>query len=91
MLAVRNCLRTEQKMKKTLLAALIGFSSALTATASNAEDLLQVYEIATANDPTVLKAKAQADAQAYESDRALSALLPQIGLSLGYQNQIRSL
>ncbi|MGB0924355.1 MAG: outer membrane channel protein TolC, partial [Pseudoalteromonas shioyasakiensis] len=49
-------------MKKTLLAALIGFSSALTATASYAEDLLQVYEIATANDPTVLKAKAQADA-----------------------------
>ena len=72
-------------MKKTLLAALIGFSSALTATATYAEDLLQVYEIATANDPTVLKAKAQADAQAYESDRALSALLPQLGLSLGYE------
>jgi len=72
-------------MKKNILAALIGISCALTATASNAEDLLQVYEIATANDPTVLKAKAQANAQAYNSDRAMSALLPQIGLSLGYE------
>lgn len=71
-------------MKKNILAALIGLSCALTATASNAEDLLQVYEIATANDPTVLKAKAQADAQAYNSDRAMSALLPQIGFSMGY-------
>ena len=32
-------------MKKNILAALIGISCALTATASNAEDLLQVYEI----------------------------------------------
>ncbi|KKL54492.1 hypothetical protein LCGC14_2264890, partial [marine sediment metagenome] len=72
-------------MKKNILAALIGLSCALTATASNAEDLLQVYEIATANDPTVLKAKAQADAQAYNSDRAMSALLPQIGFSMGYE------
>ena len=71
-------------MKKNILAALIGLSCALTATASNAEDLLQVYEIATANDPTVLKAKAQADAQAYNSDRAMSALLPQINFSMGY-------
>ncbi|MFK3872422.1 outer membrane channel protein TolC [Pseudoalteromonas rhizosphaerae] len=71
-------------MKKNILAALIGISCALTATASNAEDLLQVYEIATANDPTVLKAKAQANAQAYNSDRAMSALLPQIGFSMGY-------
>ncbi|WP_394192686.1 outer membrane channel protein TolC [Pseudoalteromonas atlantica] len=74
-------------MKKNILSALIGLSCALTATASNAEDLLQVYEIATANDPTVLKAKAQADAQAYNSDRALSALLPQIGFSMGYEKR----
>ncbi|WP_404341017.1 outer membrane channel protein TolC [Pseudoalteromonas mariniglutinosa] len=74
-------------MKKTLLAALIGFSSAFTATTSNAEDLLQVYQIATANDPTVLKAKAQADAQAYAIDSALSVLLPQIGLSMGYDKR----
>ncbi|GAB0111441.1 outer membrane channel protein TolC [Pseudoalteromonas distincta] len=71
-------------MKKNILAALVSLSCALGATAANAEDLLQVFEIATANDPTVLKAKAQADAQSYESDRAMSALLPQIGLTMSY-------
>jgi outer membrane protein len=71
-------------MKKNILAALVSLSCALGATAANAEDLLNVFEIATANDPTVLKAKAQANAQSYESDRAMSALLPQIGLSMGY-------
>ena len=72
-------------MKKNILAALVSLSCAIGATAAHAEDLLQVFEIATANDPTVLKAKAQADAQSYQSDRAMSALLPQIGLSLGYE------
>ncbi len=70
-------------MKKNILAALVSLSCALGATAANAEDLLQVFEIATANDPTVLKAKAQADAQSYQSDLAMSALLPQIGLTIG--------
>jgi outer membrane protein len=72
-------------MKKNILAALVSLSCALGTTAANAEDLLNVFEIATANDPTVLKAKAQANAQSYESDRAMSALLPQIGLSMGYE------
>jgi outer membrane protein len=71
-------------MKKNILAALVSLSCALGSTVANAEDLLQVFEIATANDPTVLKAKAQADAQSYQSDRAMSALLPQIGLTMGY-------
>ncbi|GAA79948.1 outer membrane channel protein TolC [Pseudoalteromonas sp. BSi20495] len=71
-------------MKKNILAALISLSCALGSTAANAEDLLNVFEIATANDPTVLKAKAQADAQSYESDRAMSVLLPQINLTMGY-------
>ena len=69
-------------MKKNILAALVSLSCALGSTVANAEDLLQVFEIATANDPTVLKAKAQADAQSYQSDRAMSALLPQIGLTM---------
>lgn len=72
-------------MKKNILAALVSLSCALGSTVANAEDLLQVFEIATANDPTVLKAKAQADAQSYQSDRAMSALLPQIGLSMSYE------
>jgi outer membrane protein len=71
-------------MKKNIIAALVSLSCALGATAAHAENLLQVFEIATANDPTVLKAKAQADAQAYESDSAMSALLPQIDLSMSY-------
>ena len=71
-------------MKKNILAALVSLSCALGSTVANAEDLLQVFEIATANDPTVLKAKAQADAQSYQSDRAMSALLPQIGLTMSY-------
>ena len=72
-------------MKKNILAALVSLSCALGSTVANAEDLLQVFEIATANDPTVLKAKAQAEAQSYQSDRAMSALLPQIGLSMSYE------
>lgn len=72
-------------MKKNILAALVSLSCALGTTAVNAEDLLQVFEIATANDPTVLKAKAQADAQSYQTDLAMSALLPQIKLSMGYE------
>ena len=71
-------------MKKNILAALVSLSCALGTTAANAEDLLQVFEIATANDPTVLKAKAQADAQSYQVDTAMAALLPQIGLTMGY-------
>ncbi|MAD88589.1 MAG: outer membrane channel protein TolC [Pseudoalteromonas sp.] len=51
---------------------------------SQAEDLLQVYDIATANDPTVLKAKAQADAQKFAKDRALGELLPTLGFSMSY-------
>ncbi len=72
-------------MKKNILAALVSLSCALGSTVANAEDLLQVFEIATANDPTVLKAKAQADVQSYQSDRAMSAVLPQIGLSMIYE------
>lgn len=51
---------------------------------ASADNLLEVYEVAIANDPTVLKAKADAEAQSYESDTAMSALLPQIGLTMGY-------
>lgn len=71
-------------MKKSLLSLLVGLSCALTSTISQAEDLLQVYDIATANDPTVLKAKAQADAQKFAKDRALGELLPTLGFSMSY-------
>ncbi|WP_046003047.1 outer membrane channel protein TolC [Pseudoalteromonas rubra] len=71
-------------MKKSILSLFIGVACALSSTASQAEDLLQVYEIATANDPTVLKAKAQADAQKYAQDSALGDLLPSLGFSMSY-------
>ncbi|RZQ52315.1 outer membrane channel protein TolC [Pseudoalteromonas phenolica] len=72
-------------MKKSLLSLLVGLSCALTSTLSQAEDLLQVYDIATANDPTVLKAKAQADAQRFAKDSALGDLLPSLTFSMSYQ------
>ncbi|GMM83295.1 outer membrane channel protein TolC [Pseudoalteromonas sp. MTN2-4] len=71
-------------MKKSLLSLLVGLSCALTSTISQAEDLLQVYDIATANDPTVLKAKAQADAQKFAKDSALGDLLPSLGFRMSY-------
>ncbi|MFY8298099.1 outer membrane channel protein TolC [Pseudoalteromonas sp. SS15] len=71
-------------MKKSLLSLLVGLSCALTSTISQAEDLLQVYDIATANDPTVLKAKAQADAQRFAKDSALGELLPSLGFRMSY-------
>ncbi|MCF2862353.1 outer membrane channel protein TolC [Pseudoalteromonas sp. Cnat2-41] len=70
-------------MKKTLLTTLIALSCSFS-TYSHAEDLMQVYEIALENDPVVLKAKANAEAQEHNTDRALSALLPQLGFSMGY-------
>ncbi|WP_105199621.1 MULTISPECIES: outer membrane channel protein TolC [unclassified Pseudoalteromonas] len=68
-------------MKKTLLTTLLALSFS---SYSHAEDLLQVYQIALENDPVVLKAKANAEAQQHNTDRALSALLPQVDFSMGY-------
>ena len=51
----------------------------------SAEDLLQVYQIALANDPVTLKAKANSDAQQYSADVVMARLLPQIGASMGYK------
>lgn len=73
-------------MKKTLLSLVVGLSCALSSSLSHAEDLLQVYDIATANDPTVLKAKAQADSQKYAQDQALGVLLPQLGFRMSYSD-----
>ncbi len=71
-------------MKKKLLAALIGLSCTFATSASYADDLLQVYQIAMANDPVVLKAKANAEAESYKIDTAMAALLPELGFNMGY-------
>ncbi|MFC3031974.1 outer membrane channel protein TolC [Pseudoalteromonas fenneropenaei] len=70
-------------MKKSLLSLLVGLGCALSSIA-HAEDLIQVYDIATQNDPTVLRAKAQADAQAAAKDSAFGVLLPQLGFEMSY-------
>ncbi|MFC0118037.1 outer membrane channel protein TolC [Pseudoalteromonas xiamenensis] len=72
-------------MKKTILSLLVGLGCALSANVAYAEDLLQVYDIATQNDPAVNRAKAQADAQASAKDIAFGALLPQVAASIGYK------
>jgi len=72
-------------MKKKLLSALVAFTCSFSVTQANAEDLMQVYEIALANDPVVLKAKATRDAQDYNTDIAMARLLPQIGATMGYE------
>ena len=71
-------------MKKKILSTLLGLSATFATSASFAEDLLQVYQIALANDPTVLRAKANREAQSYQIDRAMSSLLPQLDMTMGY-------
>ncbi|MGO2168918.1 MAG: outer membrane channel protein TolC [Pseudoalteromonas sp.] len=71
-------------MKKYIFAVVLCLPSLFIMKTASADNLLEVYEVAIANDPTVLKAKADAEAQSYESDTAMSALLPQIGLTMGY-------
>lgn len=68
-------------MKKTLLSLLIGMGMT---TAAIADDLMQVYEQALANDPVVNRAKAQRDS-AYEGITLSRAnLLPQISATMGF-------
>ncbi|CCQ09924.1 Type I secretion outer membrane protein, TolC precursor [Pseudoalteromonas luteoviolacea B = ATCC 29581] len=76
-------------MKKTLLSLMVSLGCALGASSVNAEDLLQVYDIATQNDPTVIRAKAQADAQTAAKESAFGALLPQVNMNMSY-NQVDS-
>lgn len=71
-------------MKKTLISALVMLGCGFATSNATAEDLLQVYQIALANDTQVLKAKANRDAQEHNVDGARAALLPQIGFEMGY-------
>lgn len=72
-------------MKKKIISALVALSCGLSASQVSAEDLMQVYEIALANDPVILKAKANKDAQDYNIDLAMSSLLPTLGASMGFE------
>lgn len=69
-------------MKKTLLSILVGLSIASSATADN---LLDVYEQALANDPVVKQAKADRDSAYQGIPLSRANLLPQISGTISYR------
>lgn len=72
-------------MKRTLLSLMVGLGVTVGATTSAfADDLLQVYQQALANDPVVNRAKAQKDAAFSGIKISRASLLPQISGSIGY-------
>ena len=70
-------------MKKSILALLIGLTSA--SSALHAEDLVTIYQQALVNDPVVLKATAQYRISQEDIESVRSVLLPQINAFGGYQ------
>ena len=65
-------------MKKTISALIIGLVCATSSSLVNAEDLLSVYNLAKASDPTVLKSRALFNASKEDIDQARATLLPQV-------------
>lgn len=57
------------------------------ATASHAADLMDVYQLAQKNDPTLQKAAATREAVEQNKPVALAALLPQLSASANYQKR----
>ncbi|WP_028864558.1 outer membrane channel protein TolC [Psychromonas aquimarina] len=68
---------TLKRISISTLIALSTFSYSV-----NADNLLQVYQVAKLKDPTILKSKAQYDVYAEKVSEANAALLPQIGFGL---------
>ncbi len=68
-------------MNKSILAVLL----LVAAPWVGAEDLLEVYKLATQRDPVLREAAAQREAQKEAKPLARSQLLPQVGLSAGTQ------
>lgn len=68
-------------MKRTITSLIIGFACAAGSTNLYAEDLLDVYQQAKANDPVVLKAAAQYDIAKEDIEQARATLLPQLSAS----------
>ena len=72
-------------MKRTLLSLMVGLGVTVgLPTTASADDLLQVYQQALANDPIINRAKAQKDAAYSGITISRSSLLPQISGSVGY-------
>ncbi|WMC11039.1 outer membrane channel protein TolC [Oceanimonas pelagia] len=80
-------------MKKTLLSTLVLLCAAGQA---QAENLLEIYQQATQNDPQVREAKARRDAAFEKINESRASLLPQVDLSAGLnyaqtgQNDLRT-
>ncbi|GEA08891.1 outer membrane channel protein [Alteromonas sp. KUL42] len=68
-------------MKRTLLSLVVGISMT---TSALADDLMQVYQQALANDPVVNQAKAQRDAAFEGINISRAALLPQVSAFVSY-------
>ncbi|MBU2925209.1 outer membrane channel protein TolC [Colwellia sp. 4_MG-2023] len=73
-------------MKKTLSTIIIALVGSITATNTQAEDLLSVYQQALLNDTVVLKARAQFEIVKEDITLARSALLPQISAYANYSD-----
>lgn len=71
---------------KKLLPLLIGLNLAGFSPLSQAENLLQVYKQAKASNPELRKTAADRDAAFEKINEARSPLLPQLGLSAGYNH-----
>ncbi|MGM0525697.1 MAG: outer membrane channel protein TolC [Pseudomonadota bacterium] len=70
-------------MKKHLLSATVGLALSTVTFTSSADDLAQIYQLATKNDPALLRAAAERDAAQKEIDIAQSGFWPQVTGSLG--------
>lgn len=68
-------------MNRTLLSALVAATFVTTSFGSFADDLVQVYQTALANDPQVLKAEANYRSSQHGVDKAFAKLLPQVDFS----------
>lgn len=76
-------------MKKKILSALIGFSFAASSSATYADDLAQIFQLALQNDPTLKQAQAQRDAAQKNVDIAQADWWPQVGFEAGYSRSQR--
>lgn len=68
------------KFTSILVAAGLGVCSF----SSYADDLLQIYQLATQKDPIILQSKAQRDAAFEQINQSQASLLPHINVSAGY-------
>ena len=71
-------------MKKNLISLIIGISAFATSNLSHADNLLDIYQQAQANDPVVLKAHALFMASKEDIVQATSVLLPQVNAYTSY-------